>query len=106
MVPSIRIRLVNTAPVRPDGGYVLYWMVAARRLRYNHALQRAVEQARALGRPLLIFEALRCDHRWACARFHQFVLDGMRDTAAALAGTPVGYYPYLCLLYTSYAADD
>ena len=95
MVPTIRIRPVNAAPVRPEGRYVLYWMVAARRVRHNFALQRAIEQARELGRPLVVFEALRCDHRWACARFHQFVLDGMRDTAAALDGTPAGYYPYV-----------
>jgi hypothetical protein len=29
--PSLRVRLVNAAPVRVDGTFVLYWMVAQRR---------------------------------------------------------------------------
>ena len=95
MVPLIRITALNGAPVRPGGDYVLYWMIAARRSWWNFGLQRAVEHARALGKPLLAFEALRADHRWASARFHQFVIDGMRDNAARFQAAGVRYYPYL-----------
>ena len=59
MVPSERISTVNLAPVRPDGDYVLYWMIATRRTRHNFALQRAVEHAVRLRKPLLVLEALR-----------------------------------------------
>src|SRR6187551_2657555 len=54
-VPSIRIRLANDAPVRPERAFVLYWMVGARRVRSNFALQRAVELAVELARPLIVF---------------------------------------------------
>lgn len=75
---------------------VLYWMTSARRVRANFGLERAAELARDLGKPLVVLEALRVDHRWAAPRFHQFVLDGMRDNAAALTGRRgVTYHAYL-----------
>ena len=94
-VPGIRIRQANDAPVRSDRAYVLYWMVAARRARSNFALERAVELAVELGRPLVVFEPLRVDHRWASDRLHAFVLQGMADNARAFARTPVRYFPYV-----------
>jgi deoxyribodipyrimidine photo-lyase len=90
-----RIRQVNGAPVRPGRGYVLYWMIAARRTRFNFALDRAVAHARELRKPLVVFEPLRCGYEWASDRFHTFVLQGMRDNARALAGTRALYYPFV-----------
>lgn len=94
-VPSIRVRDVNGAPVNPGGAYVLYWMTASRRTRWNFALQRAVEHCRTLSRPLVVLEALRADYPWASARFHAFVLSGMRDNAAALAASGTTYLPFV-----------
>ena len=94
--PRIRIRRCNDAPVVPGGDFVLYWMVAARRTRWNFALQRAAEHAAALRLPLVVLEPLRAGHRWACARFHRFVIDGMIDNRASLRGNDhVSYHPYL-----------
>lgn len=90
-----RIHACNAAPVAPDRRYVLYWMVGARRLRWNFALQHALDEARRLDRPLLVFEALRCDYRWASDRLHRFVLDGMAEHARALADSDIGYLPYV-----------
>ena len=94
-VPAIRVHAVNAGGVRADGDLVLYWMITARRVRSTFALQRAVEWARELGRPLLVLEALRCDYRWASDRLHAFVIEGMADNAARLAGRHVAYYPYI-----------
>jgi deoxyribodipyrimidine photo-lyase len=93
--PDLRIRVVNGQPVRAERDWVVYWMIAARRTRSNFALQRAVEQARRLTRPLLIVEALRCGYAWASDRLHAFVLQGMSDNRAALANRAVRYYPYV-----------
>ncbi|GMU39623.1 MAG: deoxyribodipyrimidine photo-lyase [Chloroflexota bacterium] len=93
--PAGRLRPLNAASVRADGGFVLYWMVAQRRLHANFALQFAVERAAALGRPLVILEALRIGYPWASDRLHRFVLDGMAEHATALRDGPVRYYPYL-----------
>lgn len=70
-------------------------MTAQRRTRYNFGLDRAIGHARALGRPLVVLEALRVDYRWASDRLHRFVIEGMADNAAAFAGTPVAYLPYV-----------
>ncbi len=61
-VPELRIDVRNDKVADASGEYVLYWMIMHRRRRYNFSLQRAVEWAETLGRPLLIFEALRCGY--------------------------------------------
>ncbi|QEG40968.1 deoxyribodipyrimidine photolyase [Roseimaritima ulvae] len=98
-VPDVRIRVVNDMPPRADGkhegDYVLYWMIAFRRPRYNFSLQRAVEWAKKLEKPLVIMEGLQCDYRWASDRLHRFVIEGMADNAAHFANKPVLYYPYV-----------
>src|SRR5215210_703948 len=94
-VPASRIRTLNPHAVRPGGDFVLYWMTAARRTRSNFGLERAVELASDLGRPLVVLEALRCDYPWASDRLHRFVLEGMAANARALSKRPVLYYPYV-----------
>ncbi len=94
-VPSARIHPLNRAPVRTSGAYVLYWMVAARRLGWSFALDQAVAYARALHRPLVILEGLRAGYRWASDRHHAFALNGMREHAETLGGGPVLYHPYV-----------
>ena len=95
MVPELRLFRKNDASPRPDGDFVLYWMIAARRPRWSFALDRAVEWARELGKPLLVLEALRSGHPWASDRLHRFMLDGMADNARAFAGSGIGYHSYV-----------
>jgi deoxyribodipyrimidine photo-lyase len=94
-IPEVRISACNTAPVHPDGDFVLYWMIAFRRIRLNFALDRAIEYASELKKPLVILEALRCDYPWASDRMHRFVLDGMAEKARTLDKAGVTYYPYV-----------
>ena len=94
-VVELRIRPCNQAPIGSSGKFVLYWMIAHRRTHWNFSLQRAVEWARLLNKPLVILEALRCGYPWASDRFHWFILEGMKDNAARLKNTGVFYYPYL-----------
>ncbi|HEX4997096.1 MAG TPA: deoxyribodipyrimidine photolyase [Terriglobia bacterium] len=94
-VPAARIRRINSGAVRGDHDYVLYWMTAYRRVRWNFALERAVAWAGELRVPLLIVEGLNCDYPWASDRIHAFVLEGMLENAAALDGLPVTYCPLI-----------
>ncbi|MFK8111299.1 MAG: deoxyribodipyrimidine photolyase [Rubripirellula sp.] len=94
-IPSVRHSHANDHPVREDGQYVLYWMIANRRTKYNFALQHAVDRAKQFGKPLVIFEPLRVQYRWANDRMHRFVIEGMRANAQALAKKPVTYFPYV-----------
>jgi deoxyribodipyrimidine photo-lyase len=91
----MRVRVRIDRPPRADGRYVLYWMTMYRRAGWNFALERAARWAARLQRPLVVLEALRCDYPWASERLHHFVLEGMRDNAAAFAGRPVTYLPYV-----------
>ena len=84
VVPEIRLRACNGLSVREGGSYVLYWMIAYRRLEWNFALDRAVEWSERLRKPLVILEALRCGYCWANERIHSFILDGMADNARRL----------------------
>jgi len=78
-----------------SGQYVLYWMIAARRLTHNHALQRALAWCEELGKPLVVLEGLRVDYPYACDRFHRFVLDGMAEHARVLRETGITYLPFV-----------
>lgn len=97
-VPEIRIKNCNSQPARADADFVLYWMIASRRTSSNFGLQRAVEWAVELRKPLVIFEPLRIGYRWASDRIHRFVMDGMADNAAriaALKNRGIVYFPYV-----------
>jgi deoxyribodipyrimidine photo-lyase len=93
--PAIRVWDVNTRPVGDGADYVLYWMIAARRTRWNFGLLRAVEWAERLEKPVVIFEPLRIGYPWASERLHAFILQGMADNEASLRGSGVRYYPYV-----------
>jgi deoxyribodipyrimidine photo-lyase len=94
-IPVSRIRGESSSAVRPEGAFVLYWMTASRRSGWNFALQRAVEWARELKKPLVVVEVLPCGGRWDNQRRHAFILQGMADNAAQFARHPALYYPYV-----------
>jgi len=94
-VPAARVTAANAAPVRGEGDYVVYWMIAARRTRWSFALQRAVDWCVELRKPLVVLEGIRAGYRWACDRFQAFAIDGMADNAAAFAAAGVRHHPYV-----------
>lgn len=94
-VPDLRIRTLTNHPRRPEREYVLYWMTSFRRARSNFALERAVEHARQLDKPLVIFEALRCGYEFANDRLHAFILQGMAENQRRFAETEAHYLPWV-----------
>ena len=95
LTPPARIVRQNDRQVNPEGVYVLYWMIAARRTRHNFGLQRAAELSEELGKPLVILEALRAGYAFASDRFHAFVIAGMAANARGAASSQAVYYPYV-----------
>jgi deoxyribodipyrimidine photo-lyase len=95
LASDLRITAVNQAPVATGADYVLYWMIAARRTRGNHALDHALARAAELGVPLVVLEPLRAGYPWASDRLHRFVLDGMAVNARAFAAAGITYLPYV-----------
>jgi deoxyribodipyrimidine photo-lyase len=94
-VPVVRIRGCNSAGLDAAGRFVVYWMTAQRRTQWNFALDRAIEWAKHLQKPLLLVEPLGCGNRWVSARHHRFVIEGMKENARRLAESPVRYFPFL-----------
>ena len=94
-VPLIRVRSGNSLPVLQSRDFVLYWMIASRRLTWNFALDRAVEWAQKLRKPLVILEALRCGYPWASEPNAPFHTRWMAENTCWLENTNVLYYPYL-----------
>jgi deoxyribodipyrimidine photo-lyase len=90
-----RVRSANAGKVNRRGDYVLYWSQMSRRLAANHALDYAMSCARDLGKPLVIYEALKLRYPWASARFHQFILEGMRDNHAEAMKRGATYWPFV-----------
>ncbi|MGV3622412.1 MAG: deoxyribodipyrimidine photolyase [Archangium sp.] len=93
-VPKGRVRVLNDAPPQ-NRDYILYWMTSFRRAKSNFALDRAIELAKQMKRPLLVFEALRCGYEFANDRLHTFVLEGMHDNERAFKDSAVTYLPYV-----------
>ena len=78
-----------------DSKYVVYWMIAFKRVGYNFALQRAVEWANQLSRPLLILEPLILDYPMSSIRLHKFTLEGMKEVDEMVSSTNAYYYPFV-----------
>ena len=78
-VPINRITALNDEQPNMDAPYVLYWMIAFRRVNYNFSLQRAIEWANKLSKPLLIFEPITIDYPMASIRLHKFEIEGIKD---------------------------
>lgn len=92
--PSTRTRVLGDQAERPDRDYILYWMTAARRLTYNFALDHAIAAGERMGKPVLVFEALRAGYEHASPRHHRFILDGMHANQQAADDADVRYIAY------------
>ena len=73
-VPDVRVKKANHGRINPEGKFVLYWMIANRRLKWNYSLDRTIERAIELKKPIVILEALDCDYKWASDRFHGVII--------------------------------
>ncbi|RPJ71482.1 MAG: deoxyribodipyrimidine photolyase, partial [Desulfobacteraceae bacterium] len=83
-IPAARIRRLNDREPVP-GRYVLYWMQQSQRAELNHALEAAVHAANARGVGLVVAFGLTDNYPEANLRHYAFMLEGLAETAAALA---------------------
>ena len=84
MVQDERIKRLNNKPVRP-GRYVLYWMQAAQRIDYNHALEFAIGLANEKKLPVVVCFGLTDDYPGANFRHYYFMLEGLSVLPEAMA---------------------
>ena len=89
MIHEERIKNLNDREAR-RGRYVLYWMQASQRAQYNHALEYAIIKANESGLPLLVFFGITDDFPDANERHYRFMLEGLKETKAALRRRGIG----------------
>ncbi len=84
MIQPERILVLNDDIVR-DRSFVLYWMQAAQRAEWNHALEYAIRQANRIGKPLVAAFSITDNYPEANERHYAFMLEGLKETQAAVA---------------------
>ena len=83
MIQPERITVLHAGRQAP-GAYVLYWMQAAQRAEYNHALEYAIERANEVHKPLVVFFGISDRFPEANLRHYRFMLEGLPEVRAAL----------------------
>lgn len=78
-----RIEELNNKPVKA-GEYILYWMQAAQRAEYNHALEYSIDLANELKVPVVVLFGITASYPDANLRHYHFMLEGLQDVEKAL----------------------
>ena len=84
MIQKERINPLNNKPINKCR-YGLYWMQAAQRAEYNHALEYAVLRANQLKLPLVVVFGITDSYPQANLRHYTFMFEGLVDLQKALA---------------------
>ena len=92
---SSRIRNLNSMAINTSGDYVLYWMTSARRFHYNAGMDRAVNLALKLNKPILVIECMSIRHEWASERILTFSIQGMLDNIKVFGENNITYLPWV-----------
>jgi deoxyribodipyrimidine photo-lyase len=90
MIEAERIAKLNDRPDR-DGAYVLYWMQQSQRASFNPALELAVGIGNDRKLPVVVGFGLMDDYPEANARHYTFMLQGLQEVAATLAGRGIAF---------------
>ncbi len=91
---SERVRCVRQAENEGDfgeGDFVLYWMASSMRVRENPALDVARSIADAMGKPLLVYQALSERYKFASDRHHTFIMQGAADLQSQCQSAGISY---------------
>ncbi len=71
-----RIKILNDKSIT-SGQYVIYWMQASQRIKWNHALNYSIKLANKYKKPLIIFFGLTDNFPEANLRHYNFMLQGL-----------------------------
>lgn len=79
-----RIRVLNGAPVRPDGACVMHWAGADRRVKWRAPSRSPASSG-------CHYEGVTCACPHANGRLHTFLLEGVPETERRLKRLRIGY---------------
>lgn len=83
MIQVSRVAKLNRSG-NSTGQFILYWMQASQRTRYNHALEYAIRQADDRHLPLVVYFGLYDGYPEANRRHYRFMLQGLREVRLEL----------------------
>ena len=83
MIQPERTKKLNDRKLK-DGKYVLYWMQAAQRADYNHALEYSIRKANEMRKPVVVFFAITESFPEANQRHYYFMIEGLKQVQTAL----------------------
>ncbi|MDT8300688.1 MAG: deoxyribodipyrimidine photo-lyase [Sedimentisphaerales bacterium] len=83
MIQPERIKILNNKDLC-DGKYVLYWMQAAQRTEYNHALEYSIRRANELNKSVVVSFGITDNWPEANLRHYHFMLEGLREVKKSL----------------------
>jgi len=66
------------------GKYLVYWMQASQRVKYNHALETALRIANKRSLPLLVYFEINTNYPDANLRHYYFMLEGLQEVKQQL----------------------
>ena len=92
---SERTWLRSHGRFRRAGKWVLYWTHHALRTDENPALDVAISLAHGLGLPLLVYQGLSEEYRFASNRHHTFILEAARDLQVNYAKLGIPFVVHL-----------
>jgi deoxyribodipyrimidine photo-lyase len=84
MIQASRIHQLNDRPIVQNGRFVLYWMQASQRTRFNHALEYVIQRGNELKLPIVVCFGLMDDYPEANERHYAFMLQGLDDVREEL----------------------
>lgn len=84
MIQPERIENLNPTPPQ-NRGFVLYWMQAAQRVSWNHALELAIRTANERKKSVIVAFGLTDAFPGANLRHYHFMLEGLRQVRENLA---------------------
>jgi deoxyribodipyrimidine photo-lyase len=83
MIQEERIKKLNNN-IFQDNKFILYWMQASQRTKYNHALEYAIQRANILRVPLVVIFCLTDNYPEANLRHYYFMIQGLNEVEESL----------------------
>jgi deoxyribodipyrimidine photo-lyase len=83
MIQEDRISYLNEKHEQ-EGKYIIYWMQASQRVKYNQALETAIRIANKRSLPLLVYFEITTDFPDANLRHYYFMLEGLQGVKQKL----------------------
>ena len=85
MIQETRKEALNNYSFNQKGEFIIYWIQASQRAKYNHALEFAIDEANKTQKPLIGYFGLTETFPEANERHYYFMLEGLKEVQEQLS---------------------